>query len=605
MKVGTLLRWVFLARLSSLTAAYSGGADISACTNGLNPTEGHEAKPQSTTSPYFISVSPSTYSPGGSALTVTLQPRCAGTTFRGFLLTARHAETTKNQNTSIGSFNTPTDARDVCTGLRTHKSNSDKESVSFQWTPPATDEGPVVFRATFVKIKAMFWVDVHSDIIQSRTPVNNNLIQPTVSTQAPNTCLTATTAAPLPTSSFPKDADCGKTKGCYSDCSGGSCGFLMSWVPNTAVVTITLQAFIGSADRYVAFGLSTDLQMGSDSVTECTRVGGTINVYNSRNEGKSNSRIGQTGLSMVSSNYMNGILTCTFTQTTTSTVTGVLNLDSTKYNIFMSRGAAYAASIDMHDSIPPRSAAAASLQDITVDVTADAVVFPLIKAHGSLMLVAWVFAASIGIVMARYFKPVWPDNTWFGQKIWFQIHRASMVLVLVATVIAFIIIFVEVGGYSEISGESFKKAHPILGIIVTALCVINPIMALFRPHPNTPRRPIFNWAHWAVGTAAHILGVITIFFGIALEKSGAPDYMRYVMAAYVAWQLLISLLLELAQCVGTNTARSDAYEMSANGDPAKPAASSEQSTFAKKILIGIHIVVIVGFIIALLVILNV
>ena len=41
---------------------------------------------------------------------------------------------------------------------------------------------------------------------------------------------------------------------------------------------------------------------------------------------------------------------------------------------------------------------------------------------GSLMMVAWIFAASIGIVIARYFKNVWEDSTWFGQKIWFQVR---------------------------------------------------------------------------------------------------------------------------------------------------------------------------------------
>jgi hypothetical protein len=31
-------------------------------------------------------------------------------------------------------------------------------------------------------------------------------------------------------------------------------------------------------------------------------------------------------------------------------------------------------------------------------------------------------------------------------------------------------------------------------------------MAYFRPHPDGPRRYIFNWAHWLVGKAAHVLG---------------------------------------------------------------------------------------------------
>nr|KAG5713997.1 hypothetical protein BaRGS_020325 [Batillaria attramentaria] len=221
----------------------------------------------------------------------------------------------------------------------------------------------------------------------------------------------------------------------------------------------------------------------------------------------------------------------------------------------------FEAEILQHSDIPVISAEAVSMEDVTVDVGSTALNFPLIKVHGSLMMVAWIFAASIGIVMARYFK--------------------------------------------TITGETYKKAHPILGIIVTALCVINPIMALFRPHPNTPNRPIFNWAHWAVGTAAHIMGVVTIFFGVRLEKSAAPDYIIYVLVAFVAWQFLIHLLLELTQCVGRNSDRSDMYEMSSPGSHTKPASSGEQSTFAKQLLLGTHMLVVTGFIIALLVILNI
>ena len=94
-------------------------------------------------------------------------------------------------------------------------------------------------------------------------------------------------------------------------------------------------------------------------------------------------------------------------------------------------------------------------------------------------------------------------------------------------------------------GKGYTESHPILGIIVTILTVTNvssravnnnhpdlyclqntyvictgvylncniynihefqPIMALFRPGPKDKNRPIFNWAHWAVGMAAHILG---------------------------------------------------------------------------------------------------
>ena len=41
---------------------------------------------------------------------------------------------------------------------------------------------------------------------------------------------------------------------------------------------------------------------------------------------------------------------------------------------------------------------------------------------GCLMTIAWVFFSTIGITVARYFKPVWSDSTIKGQKVWFQVR---------------------------------------------------------------------------------------------------------------------------------------------------------------------------------------
>uniref|UniRef100_S4RK39 Cytochrome b561 domain-containing protein n=1 Tax=Petromyzon marinus TaxID=7757 RepID=S4RK39_PETMA len=45
----------------------------------------------------------------------------------------------------------------------------------------------------------------------------------------------------------------------------------------------------------------------------------------------------------------------------------------------------------------------------------------IIKAHGALMMVAWLTCASVGIVLARFFKPLWPTHYIWGQKVWFQV----------------------------------------------------------------------------------------------------------------------------------------------------------------------------------------
>ena len=60
---------------------------------------------------------------------------------------------------------------------------------------------------------------------------------------------------------------------------------------------------------------------------------------------------------------------------------------------------------------------------------------------------------------------------------------------------------------------SFKA---ILGCIVTALVVTNPIMAFFRPGGDDPKRPIFNLFHHVVGYSSLILSVAAI--SIALTQ---------------------------------------------------------------------------------------
>lgn len=601
-----------LCGLAAITVGYSGGAP-----GGTSPTTlvcttmspSHGSSGQNSPSPYTVTFSPANFIAGGTAVTVTLS---GGIDFKGFLL---RAEYSNNSAEFAGSFNTPALTQKTCGNtLVTHTTNVAKPSLVFSWTPPATSKGHIRFKATFVKDKSTYWVAVEPT---SGLLLDSALPAPTTTTLAPGVTTTpALTAAPTiaaPVGTIKKDAECGKTKGCFSDCTTSSCSYLLTWerVPgDDSVVQITMKGIVGSeTTRYISFGLSTDSKMASDSVNFCLDQGTTA-VYASWNPAgsKSNTLLTdpQSGLSHITVQRVDGILTCTFKR-----LKAAANVPSDQryaldgtYTIFWATGLGSAGGISQHDRFPVISAQAAALTDYTVDISGGNAAPQLVRAHGSLMLVAWVFAASIGIVMARYFKNVFEDKTLFSQKIWFQVHRACMVLVLLATVIAFIIIFVEADGYSQISGENYKKAHPILGIIVTALTVINPIMAIFRPHPNTPKRPIFNWAHWAVGTGAYVLGIITIFFGLSLEKSGAPEYAIYVMAAFVVWQGLVQLVLEIGQFISRNSGHREEYELTdVNG--ASKGSQHNPPTFYKVVLGSIHVLVVTGFVIALIIIFNV
>lgn len=76
-----------------------------------------------------------------------------------------------------------------------------------------------------------------------------------------------------------------------------------------------------------------------------------------------------------------------------------------------------------------------------------------------------------------------------------------MILTLVFSIVGVSIMFYRFGVFTPQAG-----LHPIIGLLCVALCICQPINALFRCHPGTKKRPFFNWAHWFIGNTAQILG---------------------------------------------------------------------------------------------------
>lgn len=75
-----------------------------------------------------------------------------------------------------------------------------------------------------------------------------------------------------------------------------------------------------------------------------------------------------------------------------------------------------------------------------------------------------------------------------------------MILTWLLTMLGFILIFVKIQAWSDTSNP-----HPILGVITTIMCFIQPIGAIFRPAPNDKNRRWFNWIHFIIGNATHLL----------------------------------------------------------------------------------------------------
>ncbi|VDK47801.1 unnamed protein product [Anisakis simplex] len=174
--------------------------------------------------------------------------------------------------------------------------------------------------------------------------------------------------------------------------------------------------------------------------------------------------------------------------------------------------------------------------------------------HGIFLLIAWWVLGSSAILMARYFKPIWPRKKLFGTAVWFQVHRDLAVASVCLQVIAVFLIIYQAGRLYECSYECgsddwSKKMHVITGIIATALAIIQPLIAFVRPGPNSRARYAFNWIHWFIGMSAWTFASATMILAVPMGKTGlmrvyghAPTW---IMAIYIIIFLLCNIALEI------------------------------------------------------------
>ncbi|XP_048766047.1 putative ferric-chelate reductase 1 isoform X2 [Ostrea edulis] len=369
------------------------------------------------------------------------------------------------------------------------------------------------------------------------------------------------------TNGFSPDSTCGVSKGCFKsyECGSGDCTYLVTWYRSGDQMKFEFTSTITGSSKYLCLGFSDDDDMGDDSTIACKYVSGGVSVEGGYNVEETYTILSTPleKISNVVTSATGSTFTCTFDRQINSTNTKIFDLN-THWYLFLAEGFITDGVLQEHYARkPPKS------EDV-VDMFAFEVIIgdPLnektAKLHGVLMVLTWMIFSSVGLVIARYFKSEWSDKTILGQKIWFQVHRACMVLVLLLTVISFFIIILSAEGYRDNLESSDKKhlnSHPILGIVILILTCINPIMSFFRCSPDDNRRKYFNWAHFIVGVSAHILAVINIIFGLQLTKSGVKIGAVYVMYVYIAVYVLFEVFFEILKMSERSQVQDNKYDM--------------------------------------------
>ncbi|KAM4728032.1 putative ferric-chelate reductase 1 [Anableps anableps] len=500
--------------------------------------EPHHGVPAETTpSPYQLKTNITRFSPG-DWIQVTVD---GSTYFRGFLLQARDA-ISQTYTATIGTF-TLTDP--IKTQLLTcfkhqgsavsHMTDHKQTEVVVTWNAPDDAPQAVQFFVTVVAHYKKFWVKIPGPIIYQHdlTP-----LPPHFSTTP--SLMPSSTPSILP-GPFTSEG-CGIFKSCLADppgCDPGgdlNCFFLSMYEEDSQEKLMTFE-LSGPAEGYLAFALSMDKWMGNDDVYMCVNDGDRVSVSAAFVSGRTHPEDqSQRGLSSVSWRLADGLIQCKFSRPVKFSHEEPARYDlEQEYFLFLANGHD---KFRKHSQQPLISTQRKCINGPPEVLTASR--GPLImKMHGALMLLAWMLTGSVGTFIASFYKQQWANQTLLGQKVWFQVHRGLMVLTVILTALAFCLPFFYRRGWSKHAG-----AHPYTGCCVLVLSLLQPVVAVFRPPPDSNRRFIFNWLHWGVGSVTEILAVAAMFIGIRQSSLPLPlPWATHVLIGYVTWMGSFRLLL--------------------------------------------------------------
>ncbi|XP_035740364.1 putative ferric-chelate reductase 1 homolog isoform X1 [Vespa mandarinia] len=527
-----------------------------------------------------------------------------GLAYEGFLILAKDVESGE----LIGEFsNLPEIAKFVeCTpGVKnavTHTSKEKKHNLEFDWIAPPHYEGTIIFNSTFAQDYATYWVGVESPKVtvlkRSIDVLTSSTSSTTLRTTTPPYYYPKNNEETITNQDDPFYEGCSETKNCF----GLPFGCLQTKNCKIAVSVLVrgdryLFEMQGREGKYVAVGLSENNKMGDDSVVECTIEGSDIKLHtswntpNKRNERQS---LQQGTVQLESVSLDDDLITCKFWRDKITVIQDhKFDLVNKPYYLLLVHGSEVKANgVGYHDLLYDSTGEAKLLSDVGSFTASNNM---LIHIHGSLMIVAWMGTTSIAILLARYYKQTWVHSRMCGKDHWFAWHTFLNSITCILTLIAIVVIFVELGTWST---ETF---HASLGLATTILCFIQPFIAAMRPEPGAPRRQLFNWTHWFIGNAAQICAIVALFFAVRLNKAKLPEWVDWILVAYVIFHVLTHVILTFLGYAPEreSSQRGDSFPMK-DMNPRGQMTNSDTRMEApraglRKLILGIYVVVIIAF----------
>ncbi|GMT16315.1 hypothetical protein PFISCL1PPCAC_7612, partial [Pristionchus fissidentatus] len=349
--------------------------------------------------------------------------------------------------------------------------------------------------------------------------------------------------------------ECVYMKACKGKLSS-KCPLAYSFKLDGDIMSMELAGYQSSGTgRYLAVGFGDNGGMQGSHVTECSAIGdekapsvklsynvaGDYNNVRIDNEAELRKQV----ITEASGKYEDGMIHCSWKQNVSTMNDNDKVFHCTPGNMY-SHIAAYgdtdAGGLKFHDDMQDNGKTDFAGHEEAADPTKT----NLKKAHGSLMMIAWLICVPIAAIFARFLRSHWPTKKPFGLAVWFHVHRSFNILACLVMIAGFVCIFIETEwqwrGVGSSSGY-WLATHSTVGIIACVLAWMQPFISILRCDPQNPRRPIFNWVHRLIGVTAFSLAVTAVAIAAYNFNSLWTNNLTYLILSFVPLGAVVVLFV--------------------------------------------------------------
>ncbi|CAF0731294.1 unnamed protein product, partial [Brachionus calyciflorus] len=371
------------------------------------------------------------------------------------------------------------------------------------------------------------------------------------------------------------------------------------------------QSNLPATNRYIAFGLSSDDKMGNDCVIVCKISNGVGSVEHYYNTDKSapgyldpdNPTIGLTNAVVT---VVNGQIQCSFTRE--KFIQGnsrYFDMRNT-FTLLVVKGGVSNGVIQYHGTSDVTISDGKINFAVNGTYSSNELDLAKAKAHGILMVLAWMMCVPLAIVLSRYYKFLLPNFKILEVAFWFNAHRVLMIFTLVVSIIAFLVVLAQLDWkWVDAENNETAMAHSIFGIIVISISFLQIIMGLFRPDKDAKFRPVFNWTHRITGISLFILAIVSIYLGVCIKKMNLKSVGWGIFLGWNIWFVIYIGILEATPLLFPSPDKKEELEMQDSDSKAEPDEDQIKVEYIKIALLIIHIIMTLGFGIALMVVIGV